>query len=301
MVADLLSAGRGVAPDQHRGDGLLRRSGGRRGIQPPPPVDAAGLAAHRRPAALARLRRRRSSPPSDPLRPMLYGDLFEKHAPSLVVASTPGWRLDRYLLREAAQRGCARLRSSSVGTIPSSYSLPARRWIQMTCWSQHSEAGAGRGSDWPPERVHVGGIPSTTATSAPLAAAPAWSTSRSTGSIPTQLLIAYACSFISFSPKSRTWKRWPGWLPKIGWISRPSCWSGCTPTISSTCSLRAERERIRRLACDAATGPRRRAGAAGRRARALLGGRHAREDIDDGPRRCLPDGVLHHGRRGRHP
>ena len=34
--------------------------------------------------------------------PNLYTDLFEKYQPDLVIASTPGWRMDRYLLREAA-------------------------------------------------------------------------------------------------------------------------------------------------------------------------------------------------------
>ena len=36
--------------------------------------------------------------------PNIYGDLFERYQPSLVIASTPGWRWDRYLLREAAAR-----------------------------------------------------------------------------------------------------------------------------------------------------------------------------------------------------
>ena len=34
--------------------------------------------------------------------PNIYAGLFEKYKPSLVIASTPGWRWDRYLLREAA-------------------------------------------------------------------------------------------------------------------------------------------------------------------------------------------------------
>jgi len=29
----------------------------------------------------------------------LYADLFEKYKPDLIISSTPGWRLDRYLLR----------------------------------------------------------------------------------------------------------------------------------------------------------------------------------------------------------
>src|SRR5512138_2033431 len=34
--------------------------------------------------------------------PGLYTDLFEKYQPDMVIASTPGWRMDRYLLRESA-------------------------------------------------------------------------------------------------------------------------------------------------------------------------------------------------------
>ncbi len=37
--------------------------------------------------------------------PDIYEDLFDRYQPDLVVASTPGWRLDRFLLREAGQRG----------------------------------------------------------------------------------------------------------------------------------------------------------------------------------------------------
>jgi len=37
-------------------------------------------------------------------RPNLYADLFALHKPDLVIASTAGWRFDRYLLREATLR-----------------------------------------------------------------------------------------------------------------------------------------------------------------------------------------------------
>src|SRR5690349_1682278 len=33
--------------------------------------------------------------------PNLYAELFASHKPDLVIASTAGWRMDRYLLREA--------------------------------------------------------------------------------------------------------------------------------------------------------------------------------------------------------
>src|SRR5512146_2506478 len=38
-------------------------------------------------------------------RPNLYADLFDAHKPDLLIASTAGWRLDRYLLREATLHG----------------------------------------------------------------------------------------------------------------------------------------------------------------------------------------------------
>jgi len=37
--------------------------------------------------------------------PNIYSDLFDKYKPNLVVASTPGWRGDRYILREAIKQG----------------------------------------------------------------------------------------------------------------------------------------------------------------------------------------------------
>jgi len=36
-----------------------------------------------------------------PFHTSIYTDLFERYQPDLVVASTAGWRMDRYLLREA--------------------------------------------------------------------------------------------------------------------------------------------------------------------------------------------------------
>jgi len=56
--------------------------------------------------------------------PRIYQDLFERHAPALVVGSTPGWRQDRYLLREAAARGLPTASVVVGWDNPSSYSLP---------------------------------------------------------------------------------------------------------------------------------------------------------------------------------
>ena len=68
-------------------------------------------------------------------RPGIYGDLFEQFRPDMVVASTPGWRMDRYLLREARARG-VRTAAVVVGwDNPSSYSIPGAKVDYITCWS----------------------------------------------------------------------------------------------------------------------------------------------------------------------
>lgn len=135
--------------------------------------------------------------------PTLYDDLFERHAPSLVVASTPGWRFDRYLLREAAQRG-VRAASVVVGwDNPSSYSLPGAPVEQVTCWSQIQKQELVEGSDWAPEQIHVGGIPSYDGYFRRRWAMPREAYFRLHGLDPARRLIAYACSFVSFAPNWR--------------------------------------------------------------------------------------------------
>lgn len=91
--------------------------------------------------------------------PNIYADLFEKYQPAMVVSRTPGWRLDRYILREAARRG---IRTSAV-TVgwdnPSSYAMSGAPVDYITCWSEIQKQEFILGSDWNPARVHVGGIP----------------------------------------------------------------------------------------------------------------------------------------------
>jgi hypothetical protein len=132
--------------------------------------------------------------------PDLYADLFEKYQPSLVVASTPGWRLDRYLLREAARRG-VRTAAVVVGwDNPSSYSLPGAPVDFITCWSEIQKQELVEGSDWDPARVHVGGIPSYDGYFRKQ-----WLLDREAyfklhNLDPKRKLLSYACSFITFSP-----------------------------------------------------------------------------------------------------
>ncbi|MGC8857411.1 MAG: hypothetical protein ACP5QU_11525, partial [Anaerolineae bacterium] len=56
--------------------------------------------------------------------PGLYADLFARYQPDLVIASTPGWRLDRYLLREAYRLGIPRMSVIVGWDNPSSYAIP---------------------------------------------------------------------------------------------------------------------------------------------------------------------------------
>lgn len=132
--------------------------------------------------------------------PELYADLFEKYQPELVVASTAGWRYDRYLLREAAQRGVPTSAVIVGWDNSSSYTLPGAPMDWVTCWSELQKEELVLGSDWDLRRVHVGGIPSYDGYFRKT-----WLMSREEyfklhKLDPDRKLIAYASSFITFSP-----------------------------------------------------------------------------------------------------
>jgi CDP-glycerol glycerophosphotransferase (TagB/SpsB family) len=132
--------------------------------------------------------------------PDLYSDLFEKYKPDLVISSTPGWRLDRYLLREAARKGVKTVAVVVGWDNPSSYSLPGAPVDWITCWSDRQVDELVEGDDWDPERVHIGGIPSYDGYFRK-----EWLFPRDEYFIlhnldPERKLLGYACSFITFSP-----------------------------------------------------------------------------------------------------
>jgi len=88
--------------------------------------------------------------------PDIYRDIFETFRPDLVVASTPGWRLDRYLLREAKLRHGVPTASVIIGwDNTSSYSLPGAPVDYLNVWSEIQKQEAVLGSDWDPARVHI--------------------------------------------------------------------------------------------------------------------------------------------------
>lgn len=132
--------------------------------------------------------------------PDLYGDLFDKYQPDLVIASTPGWRLDRYLLRQAARRG-VRTAAAIVGwDNPSSYRLSGAKIDHITCWSEIQKEELVLGCDWPPERVHIGGIPSYDGYFRRTWLLPKADYFALHRLDPQRKLLSYACSFVTFSP-----------------------------------------------------------------------------------------------------
>ncbi len=132
--------------------------------------------------------------------PGLYTDLLEKHQPDLVIASTAGWRLDRYLLREAHARGIPTMAAIVGWDNSSSYTIPGAPMDYATCWSELQKAELVDGSDWDPQRVHIGGIPSYDGY-----LRKTWQMSREDyfrlhGLDEKRKLISYACSFVHFAP-----------------------------------------------------------------------------------------------------
>ena len=135
--------------------------------------------------------------------PDLYGDLFERYQPDLVVASTHGWRLDRYLLREAAAHGIPTAVAIVGWDNPSSYGLRGAPVEHITCWSELQKAELVDGSDWAPERVHIGGIPSYDGYFRQEWQLPREEYFRLHGLNPQRKLLSYAASFVSFAPNYR--------------------------------------------------------------------------------------------------
>jgi hypothetical protein len=135
--------------------------------------------------------------------PHIYTDLFEKYKPELVVSSTYGWRNDRYLLRESVERGI-KTGAVIVGwDNPSSYGLPCAPLDFITCWSEIQKRELVIGSDWNPAKVSVGGIPSYDGYFRKEWLIPKKEYFKLHNLDPKRKLIAYASSFITFSPNYR--------------------------------------------------------------------------------------------------
>jgi len=132
--------------------------------------------------------------------PDLYGDLFDQYRPDLVIASTPGWRLDRYLLRQAKQRSVRNAAVIVGWDNPSSYCLPGSQVDYISCWSEIQKQELVLGSDWAPERVNIGGIPSYDGYFRKTWLMPRSEYFALHGLDLQRKLLSYACSFVTFSP-----------------------------------------------------------------------------------------------------
>jgi len=183
--------------------------------------------------------------------PKLYRDLFDEYAPDLVVASTPGWRYDRYLLREAGYRGVTTAAVIVGWDNSSSYSLPGASVDWISCWSELQKVELTRGADWPPERVNIGGVPAYDGYFRKEWLMPRNEYFKLHNLDVNRKLISYASSFVTFAPNIQNIEA----LAKIvstDKLSKPSqLLIRLHPThFMDTARFAAEREKIRALAAE---------------------------------------------------
>ena len=132
--------------------------------------------------------------------PNIYADLFEKYRPDLVVARTPGWRMDRYILREAASKGVRTVAAIAGWDNPSSYNLSGAPMDHITCWSEIQKEELVLGSDWNPQRVNISGIPAYDGYFLRSWLIPRDEYFRQHDLDPQRKLLSYACSFETLHP-----------------------------------------------------------------------------------------------------
>ena len=202
VAARLPAPRRRLAPHQHRSHGQphLGSLGGERLEIPFGHLDS--LRAGDSSPAEFFLRPQTFSADAEPLHayPGLYTDLFEKYQPDMVIASTPGWRMDRYLLRESARRGIPNMTVIVGWDNSSSYNVSGADVQWATCWSELQKEELVKGSDWNPEHVHVGGIPSYDGYFRKQWLMPRDEYFKLHGLDPKRKLISYASSFVHFAP-----------------------------------------------------------------------------------------------------
>ena len=130
----------------------------------------------------------------------IYADLFDQHKPDLVIAGSPGFRQDRFLLREAARRGITTAATMISWDSSSSYGLPGASVNWITCWSEIQKNELIGGGDWRPERVNVGGMPPYDNYIRQAWVLPREEYFRLHSLDARRKLLSYASSFVSWSP-----------------------------------------------------------------------------------------------------
>jgi hypothetical protein len=181
--------------------------------------------------------------------PKIYADLFNKYKPDLVVASTPGWRSDRYLLREAAARSVPTASVIVGWDNSSSYSLPGAPVDWITCWSEIQKDELVNGSDWEPAMVGINGIPSYDGYFKKEWQLPRDEYFKVHGLDPKRKLISYASSFITFSPNIQNIEALAGLIAEDELIEPAQLLVRLHPNhFMDVARFAAEREQVRELA-----------------------------------------------------
>jgi CDP-glycerol glycerophosphotransferase (TagB/SpsB family) len=132
--------------------------------------------------------------------PAIYADLFEKYQPHMVISRTPCWRMDRYILREAAGRNIPTAAVTVGWDNPSSYAMSGAPVNYITCWSEIQKQEYILGSDWDPARVNISGIPAYDGYFRKEWLLPRDEYFRQHGLDPNRKLLSYACSFETLHP-----------------------------------------------------------------------------------------------------
>lgn len=132
--------------------------------------------------------------------PDVYDDLFNQYKPDLVIASSPGFRQDRYILRAATKHRVPTTAAIFSWDSTSSYGLPGAEVDWITCWSGIQKGELVDGADWKPENVNVGGMPPYDGY-----VRNQWLMTREEyfeyhGLDPSRKLLTYASSFVNLSP-----------------------------------------------------------------------------------------------------
>jgi len=132
--------------------------------------------------------------------PSLYNDLLDRYKPDMLIANTPGWRIDRYIMRAAAARGIPNAAAIVGWDNPSSYAIPGAPTQYATCWSEKQKEELVLGSDWSADKVNISGIPSYDGYIRREWLIPREAYFKRHHLESERKLIAYACSFETFSP-----------------------------------------------------------------------------------------------------
>ncbi len=181
--------------------------------------------------------------------PAIYADLFEKYQPALVIAGSPGFRQDRFILREAAARNVPTAAAIISWDSSSSYGLPGAQVDWITCWSEIQKQELVGGADWLPERVNVGGMPPYDNYVCKEWVLPRQDYFRQHELDPDRALLSYASSFVSWSPNIQNVEALAN-LVVSGRLSRPAQLLVRLHPIHMSGHYVAEADRIRQLAAE---------------------------------------------------